>query len=156
MKLISAASRDAAKTATKRIEQKRGRGTKKTPVMVLVERGGEAVSKPIERVDASTLHTAIKETVDRKSTIMTDELKGYRGIGGDFAGGHQNVNHGLGEYVKGDVTTNTAESYFSLFKRGIHGRFHHISKQHLNRYCDEFGFAGITVKQTMGHGPNTP
>jgi transposase-like protein len=121
-------------------KNRRGRGTKKTPVMVLVERGGEAVSKPIERIDANTLHTAIRENVDRQSTIMTDEFRPYCGIGRDFAGGHKQINHGSGEYVNGDISTNTAESYFALLKRGVHGTFHHISKPHLFRYCDEFSF----------------
>lgn len=119
---------------------KRGRGTKKTPVMVLVERNGDAVSKPIERVDGDTLKSAIREVVSPQSTIMTDDCKCYRGIGKEFAGGHQFVNHSAGEYVRGDITTNTAESYFSLMKRGVHGTFHHISKQHISRYCDEFSF----------------
>ncbi|MGD1043319.1 MAG: IS1595 family transposase [Sedimentisphaerales bacterium] len=119
---------------------KGGRCAMKTPVMVLVERGGEAVSKPIERVDGDTLKSAIREIVDNKSTIMTDDLNCYRGIGREFAGGHQFVNHSTGEYARGNVTTNTAESYFSLLKRGIEGVFHHVSKQHLNRYCDEFEF----------------
>ena len=119
---------------------KRGRGTKKTPVMVLVERNGDAVSKPIERVDGDTLKSAIREVVSPQSTIMTDDCKGYRGIGKEFAGGHQFVNHSAGEYVRGNVTTNTAESYFALMKRGVHGVFHHISKQHISKYCDEFAF----------------
>lgn len=119
---------------------KRGRGTKKTPVMVMVERQGGAVSKPIERVDAATLHSAIKEVVHNQSTIMTDDLNSYKGIGREFKGGHHFVKHALGEYVNGDISTNTAESYFALLKRGVHGTFHHISKQHLHRYCDEFAF----------------
>ena len=119
---------------------KLGHWPNKTPVMVLVERGGEAISKPIEHVDANTLQSAIKEAVDNKSTIMTDDLKSYRGVGRGFAGGHHFVKHSMGEYVRGNVTTNTAESYFSLLKRGIEGVFHHVSKQHLDRYCDEFEF----------------
>ena len=117
-----------------------GRGTKKTPVMVLVERQGNAVSKPVERVDAANLKSAIRETVDRQSTIMTDEWRSYRGIGKEFAGGHSVVNHSIGEYVNGNKYTNTAESYFALLKRGVHGIFHHVSKQHLPRYCGEFSF----------------
>lgn len=66
---------------------KRGRGTKKTPVMVLVERGGRARSKPVSRVDVKTLKTAIKENVDHDSMIRTDELKAYSGIGKDFRWG---------------------------------------------------------------------
>jgi len=114
--------------------------TTKTPVMVLVQRDGEAISKPIERVDGNTLKSAIRESVGQQSTIMTDESKIYKGIGKEFAGGHHVVKHSMGEYARGNVTTNTAESYFSLMKRGVHGTYHHISKQHIGRYCDEFAF----------------
>jgi transposase-like protein len=117
-----------------------GRGTKKIPVMVLVERNGNAVSKPIVRVDAKHLHSVIRKNVSRESTIMTDEWKGYNGIGKFYFGGHRSVKHSMGEYVNGDITTNTAESYFALLKRGVAGTFHHISKSHISRYCDEFSF----------------
>jgi len=119
---------------------KPGRGTKKTPVLALVERRGSVVSKPIKRVNAKTLQSAIRKLVSRKSTIMTDDWRGYRGVGKDFEGGHQFVKHSMGEYVRGNVSTNNAESYFALLKRGVHGTFHHISKRHLHRYCDEFSF----------------
>ena len=119
---------------------KRGRGTKKTPVIALVERKGRVVSHPIKKVNAKTLKSAIREMVDKDSTIMTDEWKSYIGIGKGFAGGHRIVKHGKGEYVNGDVSTNSAESYFALLKRGVHGTFHHISKRHLPKYCDEFSF----------------
>ena len=119
---------------------KRGRGTKKVPVIALVERGGKVRAHKIERVSAKTLKGAIRENVDRSSTIMTDEWKAYRGIGKEFEGGHQAVNHGKGEYVRGDASTNEAEAFFALLKRGIVGSFHHVSKKHLNRYCNEFSF----------------
>lgn len=117
-----------------------GRGTKKAVVMVLVERNGEAVSKPIVRVDAKNLQSAIRKNVDTYSTIMTDEWKGYSGVGRFYAGGHKTIMHSMGEYVRRDTTTNTAESYFALLKRGVHGIFHHVSKHHLKRYCKEFEF----------------
>ena len=66
---------------------KRGRGTRKIPVMVLVERDGEAISKPIRKVNAASLKSAIRETVDQQSTIMTDDCSSYSGIGKEFAGG---------------------------------------------------------------------
>ena len=119
---------------------KRGRGTKKAPVLALIERDGKAISKPIENVTGKTLKGAIKEMVSQDSTIMTDEFKSYNGIGKNFKGGHKVVNHGLGQYADGDANTNTAESYFALLKRGVNGTFHHISKKHLSRYCDEFAF----------------
>jgi len=121
-------------------KSKRGRGTKKTPVIALVERKGNVVSQPVKKVNAKTLKSAIKEMVNRDSTIMTDEWKSYIGIGKLFTGGHRIVNHGKGEYVNGDVSTNSVESYFALLKRGVHGTFHHISKHHLPKYCDEFSF----------------
>jgi transposase-like protein len=119
---------------------KRGRGTKKTPVLAMVERKGNIISKPIENVTANTLKSAIREVVDKESKIITDEWNGYRGIGKEFKGGHHIVNHGKGEYCRGNISVNEAESYFALLKRGVHGTFHHISKKHLPRYCNEFSF----------------
>jgi len=121
------------------IVNKRGRGTKKTPVVALVERGGRVRTRVV-KVNADNLKKAIRESVNRKAGIQTDELNLYRGIGSEFAGGHQTVNHSQGEYARGNVNTNTAESFFALLKRGVHGTFHHISKTHLHRYCDEFSF----------------
>ncbi len=119
----------------------RGRGSeRKTPVMVLVERNGKVRSRVIEHVTTKTLKGAIRETVDKQSRIMTDEWPSYEGIGKEFDGGHETVNHGRGEYVRGDVHVNTAESYFAPLKRGVMGTFHHLSKKHLHRYCNEFSF----------------
>ncbi len=53
---------------------------------------------------------------------------------------HASVNHGAEEYVRGDVTTNTVEGYFSIFKRGMKGVYQHASKKHLHRYVAEFAF----------------
>jgi len=71
---------------------------------------------------------------------MTDEWAAYTGIGNNFNGGHEVVKHSDGEFVRGNASTNTVESYFALLKRGVHGAFHHVSKRHLQRYCDEFSF----------------
>ena len=51
---------------------------------------------------------------------------------------HEWVNHGIGEYVRGGAHTNTVESYFAIFKRGLMGTYHHVSEQHLKRYLGEF------------------
>jgi ISXO2-like transposase domain len=53
---------------------------------------------------------------------------------------HLTINHSIGEYVRGDVHTNTIEGYFSILKRGIIGTYHHVSPQHLKRYLAEFDF----------------
>ncbi len=120
---------------------KRGRGTKKTPVVALVERNGNVKTKVVADVTAKTLKGAIRESVEKASTIYTDEFPAYRGTGAEFDGGHKTVNHRKKEYSKGDGThSNTVESYFALIKRGVYGNFHHVSKKHLFRYCAEFEF----------------
>lgn len=118
---------------------KRGRGTLKTPVLALVERGGRVTTRVIERVSASNLKAALQENVEPEARIMTDEFKGYNSVGKVFAE-HATVNHSDGEYARGDVNVNSAESFFALLKRGVNGTFHHVSKTHLSRYCDEFSF----------------
>jgi hypothetical protein len=40
----------------------------------------------------------------------------------------------------GYLHTNTIENYFSIFKRGIIGSFHHVSEAHLHRYLGEFDY----------------
>ena len=70
---------------------------------------------------------------------MTDELRGYKGVGKQFES-HEVVNHSKYEYVRGNVTTNTVEGFFSILKRGINGIYHHVSQEHLHRYLAEFDF----------------
>ncbi len=130
---------------------KRGRGAeKKTPVIALVERKGRVKSKPVDHVDAKHLKGEIRESVHPSSRIMTDDWPAYRGIGESFELGHHVIRHSLKKYVRGDVYTNTAESFFALLKRGVHGTFHHVSKKHLGRYCDEFSFRWNTRDITDG------
>ena len=122
-------------------QSKRGRGTKKTPVVALVERTGRVHSRVVTNVTGTTLKAAIRENVSSESVILTDDFRAYRGIGKHFVGGHKSTAHTLGEYAKEDGThTNTVESYFALIKRGVYGTFHHVSSHHLPRYCDEFSF----------------
>ena len=132
------------------IVSKRGRGTKKVPVVALVERDGRIRTQVVEHVNAGNLKAAIRENVSPKAAIQTDDLNLYQGIGAEFEGGHQTVNHSQGEYARGDVNTNSAESFFALLKRGVHGTFHHISKTHLHRYCNEFSFRWDERKVTDG------
>ena len=111
----------------------------KAAVVALVERGGRVRAFPVERVDGQTLQKAIRENVSLKANMMTDEHHAYDGLRMGFAS-HSTVTHSRGEYVRGTSHTNTVEGFFSLLKRGIVGSFHHVSKGHLHRYCDEFAF----------------
>jgi hypothetical protein len=112
----------------------------KTAVVALVERKGRAVAFPVERVDGKTLQDAIRlRTRPAATYMMSDELHAYDALKMGFAG-HDTVKHSAGEYVRENAHTNTVEGFFSLLKRGIMGTFHHVSKGHLHRYCDEFAF----------------
>lgn len=126
----------------------RGRGAEnKTPVVALIQRDGDVRSFKTGRVTSKNVKTIIRKHVDKSSTIMTDEFRSYKGLDKEFAN-HQTVNHGTGEYVRGNAHTNTAEGYFSLLKRGIIGTYHHISQQHLDRYLTEFNFRYNSRKVT--------
>ena len=113
----------------------------KTAVLSLVNKEtGEVRSRVVPDVTGATLGKAIAEQVDMPGThLHTDALKSYRSIGGDLAA-HSYVDHGHYEYVRGDVSTNQAENYFSQLKRSIDGTHHHVSKVHLPRYLAEFDF----------------
>jgi len=117
-----------------------GRGTPKAPVVALVQRGGNLRALHVEKVTAATLRSAIREHISPTATLMTDEYAAYRGLGNYFKGGHFTVKHSDKEYVRGDAHVNTAESFFSLLKRGVFGTFHSVSKKHFHRYCSEFEF----------------
>lgn len=129
---------------------------KKAAVMALVERGGAARAFPIEKLTSKHLHLGILRNVDRSARIITDEHQGYPGIALQYAGGHETVNHSSREYVRSgtDVHTNTVEGFFSLLKRGVYGTFHHVSRQHLHRYADEFAFRYTHRKVTDGERMN--
>lgn len=129
---------------------KRGRGTKKTPVLGIVQRDGNIHRRVVTDVSAVTLKSAIRECVDSQARIITDEHLAYRGLGKEFAGGHHTVNHGTREYARGDIFTNTAESSFALIKRGLMGVYHAVSKKHLPRYLGEFDFRWNTRRMNDG------
>jgi transposase-like protein len=77
--------------------------------------------------------------VDRASRLITDEAHHYKTPGASFAS-HQTINHAAKEYARGDVTTNTVEGFFGIFKRGMKGIYQHCGQQHLGRYITEFDF----------------
>jgi len=127
---------------------RRKRGTKrgrpgpdshKTPVVSLVQRGGKVRSQVMMNVTGKNLKAMLREHVEPSATLMTDEYAIYTKPGREFAG-HETVNHGNDEYVRGNAHVNTAEGFFSLLKRGINGVYHHVSRQHLNQYLGEFDF----------------
>ena len=67
-------------------------------------------------------------TSDRESTLYTDESRLYTGMSENFAA-HESVKHSAKEYVRGNVHSNTIESYFSIFKRGMRGTYQHCAEK---------------------------
>ncbi len=123
----------------KKVENSQGRSVKdKTPVVGLIERGGKLITMKAKNTKGATLVPIVKKNVTEGATVMTDEWGGYNKLRAKFD--HMVINHKLGEYVNGEIHTNTIENYWSLFKRGIVGIYHHISEKHLDRYCDEFAY----------------
>lgn len=116
-------------------------GVGKEAVFSLVERGGQVRSRHLPEVSAKTLRPILSEQLmdANKTTLMTDGEGQFR-ILVDMFKSHEAVNHGIGEYVRGDCHTNTIEGYFSILKRGITGTYHHVSPQHLKRYLGEFDY----------------
>lgn len=119
-------------------QKKRGAYAKPYKIMALVERGGRARSIKVEQLDIETI-TDVLAGVDPESTLHTDQAQHYKNPGKRFAK-HESVNHSEKEYVRGDVTTNTVEGFFSIFKRGMVGIYQHCGEQHLHRYLAEFDF----------------
>ena len=115
-------------------------GHHKHKVLALIDRDtGRARSMVIENVNAKEIGPILRENIDKEARLVTDEASHYLPLGKDFAD-HASVNHGKGEYGRGEIHTNTAEGYFSVFKRGMKGVYQHCGKRHLHRYVAEFEF----------------
>lgn len=130
----------------------------KKVVVSLVERGGQVRSFHIANINAKTLRSVFVQNVDRASVLATDNASRFVGVGREYKA-HVAVNHSKGEYTadltKGGIWnrvaakghTNTAENFFSIFKRGVIGTYHHLSEAHLHRYTAEFDFRYNTRTQ---------
>lgn len=132
----------------KRKGRGRGRGPAgKRAVIALVERGGEVRSFHPAIADGMTVNAIVRKNIARETRLLTDESKYYTNVGKEFSA-HETVAHSRGEYVRGDVHTNTIEGFFSIFKRGMRGIYQHCKEKHLHRYLAEFDFRYNTRKLT--------
>jgi transposase-like protein len=111
----------------------------KRKVISLVERGGRVRSIKVDDLTGETIRKVLSENVAKESRLHTDEAQHYKRPGKAFAK-HERVNHSEEEYARGDVTTNTVEGFFGIFKRGMRGIYQHCGEQHLQRYLYEFDF----------------
>ncbi len=118
-----------------------GKIPEKKIVVSLVEREGHVRSFHIANLNAKDIRALIVTNVDRKAHLMTDESSMYKQVGLEMRA-HTAVHHGKKQYVRhqGLSHSNTAENFFSIFKRGVIGTYHHMSEAHLARYTAEFDF----------------
>lgn len=131
---------EPSKTRQRSFVTKKPRGPYgKRAIVSLVERGGRVRSFHIPRADKATVAKIVADNISHESRLHTDESRLYPIVGEKFAA-HETVKHSAGEYARGDVHTNSAEGYFSIFKRGMRGVYQHCSEKHLHRYLAEFDF----------------
>lgn len=110
----------------------------KSKILSLVERDGRARSFKMEDFRMASVRDVLVANALTTSRLMTDEGTTHE-VGQHFAK-HETVKHGANEYARGDVSTNTVEGFFGIFKRGMKGTYQHCGPQHLQRYLDEFDF----------------
>jgi hypothetical protein len=116
---------------------KRG-SAEKTPVIGAVERKGKVVARVLQRVTRKAAEGFVREMVSHKvSLLATDESIAYDKLT-DYP--HGTVNHSARRYVIGAVHTNTIEGFWSIFKRGVVGTFHKVSRKYMPLYVAEFQF----------------
>lgn len=132
-------SKRKTKTSRGHAFTKKGRGAHKRAIVSLVERGGNVRSFHVAVADGATVANIVNENVLKETRLQTDESRLYTKVGANFAA-HETVNHGAKEYARGDVTTNSVEGYFSIFKRGMKGVYQHCGEKHLHRYLAEYDF----------------
>ena len=123
----------------KSVPKPRAGTSHKNVVLTLVQRGGGARSFHVDGTRLDDIVPVVQKNIARETAMMTDEAMVYTEVGREFAS-HESVNHSKDEYVRGSVTTNTVEGYFSIFKRGMKGVYQHCSEKHLHRYLSEFDF----------------
>lgn len=118
----------------------------KEVVVGIVQRGGELKFIHVKDATAKTIREVMTEHVSEDvDVIVTDESILYAsGLPKTQVSKRKAVNHSADEYVRYEdgfcVTTNTIESAFSLFKRGIVGSWHRVSPKHLASYLNEMTF----------------
>ena len=105
----------------------------KIPIMGAKQRSGAVIAKPVKNADGKTATEFAMDSVEEGSTIYTDESRIYSRLPFE----HDSVNHSHKEWVRGNVHTNSIESFWALFKRSLHGTWHNVSPKQLHRYANE-------------------
>jgi len=132
----------------------RTRFLRHTPVVALIEQGGNMKTRVVASVSQHNLGKVLRECVNPQSILCTDEHHGYKKDGKNFKA-HHTVVHSKKEYIVQtpdgiSAGVNHCESFFALLKRGVHGAWHSVSREHLQKYTNEFSFRWNTRKLSDG------
>lgn len=127
-------------------EIKRGRGTKKNPVVGIADRINKKVHAKVAQLNEKgkklsgiqLLEILDKVSKEECNVVITDEFKGYNLLG-NTNHVHLRIDHSK-EYTNGFIHTNNIESFWATLKRGIYGIYHHVSVKYLQNYINEFCF----------------
>ena len=117
----------------------RGFGHKHRIVSLIDRETGASRSIHSEQLRKDEVASIVRANVAKEARLMTDESNFYKAVGREYAS-HETVLHGVHEYARGEVTTNTVEGFFSIFKRGMKGVYQHCGEAHLHRYLAEYDF----------------
>ena len=113
----------------------RGRGTKKTPVIGAVERGGKVVAQVATSLTGKGILRFVQDNIDPSgSLLITDEYTAYKAVRKTMR--HAVINHSV-SYADGDTHTNTIESFWALIKRAWYGSHHHYKEGYIPLYVAE-------------------
>lgn len=134
--------------ADKKVPKCQGRSFKdKTPLLGMLERGGRVRTFVVSDTSCKSLTSHIVRNIAKHTTLYTDEWCGYRLVRRwTHYYSHAQVDHGKGQYVDGNATTNSIEGFWGILKRGIIGVYHHASRKHLQFYANEYAFRYNTRK----------
>jgi len=126
-------SKDKSEPNLSKITSKRGRGTKKTPIVGIVGRGDKIVLKVVEKLTSRNLIAMMRDFVNTSDAlVVTDEFRSYNKF--DDIVNHYTIKHSKKQFVKGLMHTNTIEGFWSIVKNSIKGNYIAISKKYLPFY----------------------
>lgn len=111
----------------------------KSVILGATERGGETVTRVIPSRRSKHVMPALLNWVKPGSRVATDEAPVFKELI-DYGHLHGTVNHRDGEYVRGNVHTNTIEAFWSHVKRSMKGTYISVSPKWLQTYLWEFEF----------------
>jgi transposase-like protein len=124
---------------------KRGRGTRKIPVVAVIDRKERKVFAKValanrkgQKLTGKQLIGILNSICKGKNIVITDEFRSYDKLSKtDYI--HLRIDHAK-MFVDGDIHTNTVESFWAIVKRAVYGIYHHISLKHMQSYIDEFSY----------------